>query len=81
MKELFGNLACPTPYALTTGLPGLEYPGHFRIHQAMHNGVIGVDGVQFYISNCVAYTSGSSSMTSDFLIGATRMRIDKIELT
>jgi transposase InsO family protein len=34
-------------------LPELEYPDHFRVQRAQHNGVISVDGVQFYISNCV----------------------------
>jgi len=34
-------------------LPELEYPAHFRIHRVSRNGVISVDGVQFYISNCV----------------------------
>ena len=43
----------PSPKPFPKKLPELEYPSHFRIHQAMHNGVISVDGVQFYISNCV----------------------------
>jgi transposase InsO family protein len=34
-------------------LPELEYPSHFRVQRAQHNGVISVDGVQFYVSNCV----------------------------
>jgi transposase InsO family protein len=34
-------------------LPELEYPSHFRVQRAQHNGVVSVDGVQFYISNCV----------------------------
>jgi hypothetical protein len=34
-------------------LPELEYPDHFRIQRAHHNGVISVEGVQFYVSNCV----------------------------
>ena len=34
-------------------LPELEYPSHMRVQRAQHNGVISVDGVQFYISNTV----------------------------
>jgi transposase InsO family protein len=34
-------------------LPELEYPDHFRVQRAQHNGVISVDGVQFYVSNCI----------------------------
>lgn len=34
-------------------LPELEYPSHMRVQLAGHNGVISVDGVQFYISGCV----------------------------
>jgi putative transposase len=34
-------------------LAELEYPAHFRVEQAMPNGVINVDGVQFYITYTV----------------------------
>lgn len=34
-------------------LPELDYPAHFRVQRAQGNGVISVDGVQFYVSNCV----------------------------
>jgi transposase InsO family protein len=43
----------PSPKPFPAKLPELEYPSHMRVHRAQHNGVISVDGVQFYISNCV----------------------------
>lgn len=43
----------PSRRSFPEKLPELEYPDHFRVQRAQHNGVISVDGVQFYISNCV----------------------------
>lgn len=43
----------PSLKSFPAKLPEFEYPDHFRVYQAMHNGVISVSGVQFYISNCV----------------------------
>jgi hypothetical protein len=43
----------PSTKPFPSKLPELEYPAHFRVQQAMNNGVISIDGVQFYISNCV----------------------------
>lgn len=43
----------PSSKPFPNKLPELEYPDHFRIQRAANNGVISVDGVQFYISNCV----------------------------
>ena len=56
--EALGNDTPASRYApsrkpFPNKLPGLEYPDHFRIQRAQYNGVISVDGVQFYISNCV----------------------------
>jgi transposase InsO family protein len=43
----------PSSKPFPNRLPELEYPDHFRVQRAQHNGVISIDGVQFYISNCV----------------------------
>lgn len=43
----------PSSRPFPNKLPEIEYPSHFRIQRAQHNGVISVDGVQFYISNCI----------------------------
>jgi transposase InsO family protein len=43
----------PSPKSFPNKLPELKYPAHFRLHRAQYNGVISVDGVQFYISNCL----------------------------
>jgi len=56
--EALGNDTPASHYTASTRtfpnkLPELEYPSHFRVQRAMHNGVISVDGVQFYLSNCI----------------------------
>lgn len=43
----------PSLRSFPNKLPELEYPSHFRVQRAQHNGVISVDSVQFYISNCI----------------------------
>ena len=43
----------PSLKSFPNKLPEFEYPSHFRVYQAMHNGVISVSGVQFYITCCV----------------------------
>jgi transposase InsO family protein len=43
----------PSPKPFPSKLPELDYPDHFRVIRAQHNGVISIDGVQFYISGCV----------------------------
>jgi hypothetical protein len=43
----------PSARPFPNRLPELEYPSHFRVQRAQHNGVVSIDGVQFYISNCV----------------------------
>jgi len=43
----------PSARPFPNRLPDLEYPSHFRVQRAARNGVVSVDGVQFYISNCV----------------------------
>ncbi|HEX6272748.1 MAG TPA: IS481 family transposase [Polyangiaceae bacterium] len=43
----------PSPKPFPNKPPELEYPSHFRVQRAQRNGVISVDGVQFYVSNCV----------------------------
>jgi transposase InsO family protein len=43
----------PSSKRFPNNLPELEYPDHFRVQRAQHNGVISIDGVQFYISNCI----------------------------
>jgi len=43
--------ASPKPFP--NKLPELEYPPHMRVHHVQHNGVISIDGVQFYLSNAV----------------------------
>jgi transposase InsO family protein len=43
----------PSPKPFPNKLPELYYPDHFRVQRAQHNGVISINGVQFYISNCI----------------------------
>jgi len=43
----------PSAKPFPARLPELEYPDYMRVQRVQHNGVISVDGVQFYISNCV----------------------------
>jgi putative transposase len=56
--EALGNDTPATHYessrkSFPEKLPEPDYPEHFRVQRAQHNGVISVDGVQFYISNCI----------------------------
>jgi transposase InsO family protein len=43
----------PSSKQFPNRLPELEYPDRLRVQRAGANGVISVDGVQFYVSNCV----------------------------
>ena len=43
--------ASPTSYP--SRLPELEYPDHFRIEKTYSNGMISVDGAQWYLSGCL----------------------------
>ena len=47
------SLYSGSPRPFPSKLPELEYPAHMRVHHVQHNGVISVDGVQFYLSNAV----------------------------
>lgn len=42
-----------SPKPFPNKLPELEYPSHMRVYHVQSNGVISIDGVQFYVSNCV----------------------------
>src|SRR4029079_19455629 len=55
----------PSPKPFPNRLSELEYPSHFRIHRVSGNGVISVEGVQYYITNCLEDEDIGLEATSD----------------
>jgi transposase InsO family protein len=48
---------CASPIAYPSRLPELEYPSHYRVEKLYPNGVMSVQGAQWYVSGCLANES------------------------